>query len=353
MAFRASAVPVRCHRGPLVPAGWYRSNALGQPHRKKVIVRDRAYHGSTLSAAALTGLPGNHTSFDVPAQRILRTRCPHFWREGLPGEDEQAFSDRLIAELEAMILAEGPETIAAFFAEPVQGAGGVIVPPSGYWEKIQTLLRRHDILLVVDEVVCGFGRTGTMFGSTTFGIAPDIMIVSKQLTSAYAPLAAVLINDRVFEPIAAESDRIGTLGHGFTSSGHPVSCAVALETIRIIEEEDLSGRSAAMGERLLAGLQRYSDHPLVGEVRGTGLLAAIEFVTDKDRKTSHHGAGHLAQTMGRLLLAEGVIVRALGEAIAFCPPMIIDEAQIDDLVARVGAALENLEAAVESGGRKA
>ncbi|TIV17500.1 MAG: aminotransferase class III-fold pyridoxal phosphate-dependent enzyme, partial [Mesorhizobium sp.] len=215
---------------------WYRSNALGQPARKKIISRKRGYHGVTIASASLTGLPNNHLSFDLPIANILHTSTPHHWRDAEPGESEEQFSARLADELEKLILGEGPETIAAFIGEPIMGAGGVVVPPAGYWEKIQAVLSKYDILLVADEVICGFGRTGEMFGSQTFGIKPDIMVLSKQISSSYLPISALLINDKVFEPIADESNRIGTFGHGFTGGGHPVAAAVALENIKLIEE---------------------------------------------------------------------------------------------------------------------
>ena len=211
---------------------WYRSNALGMPEKKKIISRNRAYHGVTTAGACLTGLPANQASFDclVP---VVRVTCPHHWREGHEGETEEQFASRLAEELDATIQAEGPDTIAAFFAEPLQGAGGVVVPPATYWQKIQAVLNKYDILLVADEVICGFGRTGNMFGCQTFDIQPDMMTLSKQMTSSYLPGSALLINDRVFEPIADESNKVGVLGHGFTGGGHPVVCAVANETIRI------------------------------------------------------------------------------------------------------------------------
>ena len=218
---------------------WYRSNALGEPRRKKMIGRIKGYHGVTIASASLTGLPANHTSFDLPLPGFLHARSPHHWREGRPGESEEDFATRLAEELEALILAEGPETIAAFFGEPVMGAGGVIVPPATYWAKIQAVLRRYGILLVADEVICGFGRTGNMFGSTTYDIEPDIMILSKQLSSSYLPISAMVMNEKVYGPIADESHRIGTLGMGFTGGGHPVAAAVALETLAIIEERRL------------------------------------------------------------------------------------------------------------------
>ncbi|MFC0810393.1 aminotransferase class III-fold pyridoxal phosphate-dependent enzyme, partial [Ensifer sp. P24N7] len=223
------------------------SNALGQPQRKKIISRKRAYHGVTIAAASLTGLPNNQISFDLPIANILHTASPHHYRDALPGETEDAFSTRLADELEQMILAEGPETIAAFVGEPIMGAGGVVVPPAGYWVKIQAVLRKYDILLIADEVICGFGRTGNMFGSQTMQMQPDIMILSKQISSSYLPISALLVNDRVFEPIADESNRIGTLGHGYTGGGHPVAAAVAVENIKIIEERNLVDHAREVG----------------------------------------------------------------------------------------------------------
>lgn len=319
---------------------WYRSNALGQPRKKKIIVRNRAYHGVTIAASCLTSLPANHRSFDLVVPGVLRTTCPHHWREALPGESEEDFATRLAAELEDIIAKEGADTIAAFFGEPVMGAGGVVVPPRTYWDKIQNVLKKHDILLVADEVICGFGRTGNMFGSQTYGIDPDIMVLSKQLTSSYLPASALLVNDKVFEPIAEENDRIGTFGHGFTGGGHPVPAAVALETIRIIEEENLVAHAATVGARLLTGLREMKTHPLVGEVRGVGLIAAVELVTDKHTKMGLAGPGQLGALANAHLQQAGVISRNMGEALAFCPPLIISETQVDDLLDRVCSALD-------------
>lgn len=319
---------------------WYRSNALGQPRKKKIIVRNRAYHGVTIAASCLTSLPANHRSFDLVVPGVLRTTCPHHWREALPGESEEDFATRLAAELEDIIAKEGADTIAAFFGEPVMGAGGVVVPPRTYWDKIQNVLKKHDILLVADEVICGFGRTGNMFGSQTYGIDPDIMVLSKQLTSSYLPASALLVNDKVFEPIAEENDRIGTFGHGFTGGGHPVPAAVALETIRIIQEENLVAHAATVGARLLTGLREMKTHPLVGEVRGVGLIAAVELVTDKHTKMGLAGPGQLGALANAHLQQAGVISRNMGEALAFCPPLIISETQVDDLLDRVRSALD-------------
>ncbi|MFB2551857.1 aspartate aminotransferase family protein [Ensifer soli] len=327
---------------------WYRANALGQPQRKKIIARKRGYHGVTIAAASLTGLPYNQTSFDLPIANILHTSSPHYWREGRPGESEQAFSSRCADDLEQLILAEGPETIAAFFGEPVMGAGGVVVPPEGYWEKIQAVLRKYDILLVADEVICGFGRTGRMFGSQTFGMTPDIMVLSKQISSSYLPISALLINDRVFEPIADESSRIGTLGHGFTGGGHPVAAAVALENIAIIEERDLVANAAEVGAYMQSRLRMFADHPLVGEVRGLGLIAAIELVGDKAAKTPLGAPGTLGTQVNGLMLKNGVITRNMTDAVAFCPPMIATTADIDVIVGALSRALDEAVAAQQA-----
>ncbi|MFD2856995.1 aminotransferase [Seohaeicola zhoushanensis] len=235
---------------------WYRAHALGTPEKKKVISRLRGYHGVTVVAASMTGLPYNHTSFGLPLPGFLHTGSPHYWRDAEPGESEADFVARRARELEELILAEGPETIAAFIGEPVNGGGGVIVPPQGYWQAIQAVLDKYDILLIADEVICGFGRTGNMFGTETFGMKPDMMTLSKQITSSYQPFSALLVNERVFAPIADESNRIGTFGHGYTGGGHPVGAAVALETLRIIEEDKLLDHVGDVGAHMQAAWRR-------------------------------------------------------------------------------------------------
>ncbi|MCQ4346692.1 aspartate aminotransferase family protein [Pseudomonas stutzeri] len=320
---------------------WYRNHALGKPEKKKFIARTNAYHGITVASASLTGLPANHRGFGLPLPGFLHVGCPHHYRYALPGESEEQFADRLAAELEQTILAEGPETIAAFIGEPLMGAGGVIVPPHTYWTKVQQVCRKYDILVIADEVICGFGRTGNLFGSQTFGIRPDIMVVSKQLSSSYQPIAAVLINDAVYQPIEAQSGELGTLGHGFTASGHPVATAVALENLKIIEEDNLVAHAAAMGERMHAALRRFTDHPLVGEVRGCGLIAAVELVGDKDSKAPYQATGTLGRYLAGRAQQHGLITRAMGDAIAFCPPLIIDEQEMGLLLERFERALED------------
>ncbi|MGF6174778.1 aspartate aminotransferase family protein [Ensifer sp. 4252] len=316
---------------------WYRSNALGKPEKKKIISRIKGYHGVTALSASLTGLPNNHRSFDLPFPNILHTTCPHYRTGAEPGQDELAFSRCCAEELEALILEEGPETIAAFIGEPVMGAGGVIVPPEGYWAAIQEVLRKYDILLIADEVICGFGRTGTMFGSETFGMRPDIMTLSKQLSSSYQPIAALMINDSVYEPIANEADRIGALGHGFTASGHPVAAAVSLENLAIIEEKDLVGNVRRLAPHFLGRLNALERHPLAVEARGIGLIGALEL-----EPADGAAAGATGARAGAILQKNGLICRNIGDSIAFCPPMIITAAEIDEMFDIVEASLAEL-----------
>ncbi|RAU20593.1 aspartate aminotransferase family protein [Paramagnetospirillum kuznetsovii] len=318
----------------------YRANALGKPAKKKIIAREKAYHGVTVATAALTGLPFNHRGFDLPFSGVLRAGCPHHYRFAQPGESEEAFSTRLAAELDALIVAEGPDTVAAFFAEPVMGAGGVIVPPAGYFPKIQAVLDKYDVLLVVDEVICGFGRTGRMFGTETFGIRPDMMTLAKGLSSGYAPISALMVNERVYGPVAEESGRIGVFGHGYTYGGHPVSAAVAVETLNIYAERDILAHIAKVGPVLQDGLAAFRDHPLVGEKRGIGLIGALELVADKAAKTPFDpklAAGPLVVAKAQ---NHGVILRAMGDSVAFSPPLVISEAEIAELLRRFGKALD-------------
>ena len=306
---------------------WYRSNALGQPECKKIISRMRGYHGVTVASASLTGLPNNHKSFDLPLPQILHTTSPHYRTMKKDGESEAEFARRCAQDLEDLILAEGPETIAAFFAEPVMGAGGVVVPPDGYWQAVQPVLKKYGILFVADEVICGFGRTGNMFGTETYNLQPDIMTLSKALSSSYQPISALLINDTVYEPIADESHRIGVLGHGYTGSGHPVAAAVALENLKIIEERDLVGHVREIAPTFQKRLAGLADNPLIVETRGVGLIGAAEL---------HHPAhsdtpGSLGAAANDAFQENGLISRAMLDAMAFCPPLIITAQQVNDL----------------------
>ncbi len=319
---------------------WFMNNALGRPDKKRFLARNKGYHGITIASGSLTGLPANHRDFDLPAIPVTHLTCPHYWRWGEAGESEADFTARLLKEAEDTIRAEGPETIAAFIGEPVIGAGGVMVPPEGYWPGIAELCRKHDILLVADEVINGFGRLGTTFGCERFGFTPDILVTSKHLTSSYMPLAAILMSDKVYGPIADHTARLGTLGHGFTASGHPVACAVGLENIAIIEERDLIGNAARLESRFQEGLRRFADHPLVGEVRGMGLIAGLEVVADKETKRSFEPAGKAAAAVVRFAAEEGLICRSVYETVALCPPLIVTEQDIDRIVERLGRALD-------------
>ncbi|MCF3936267.1 aspartate aminotransferase family protein [Acuticoccus sp. M5D2P5] len=313
---------------------WYYNNSLNRPEKKKFIARNGGYHGITVAAGSLTGLQVNQKGFDLPLDFARHVTCPHHYRFANPGESEEQFATRLAEELEATILAEGPETVAAFIGEPVMGAGGVLVPPAGYWEKVQAVCRKYDVLVVADEVINGFGRTGTMFACEQFGIKPDILVLSKQITSSYLPLAAVVISDQVYQGIADETERLGTFGHGYTATAHPVSTAVGLENLKIIEERDLVANGARVGERLGKGLKALADHPLVGEVRGLGLIWAVELVADKATKATFETPGKLGTYIFERGHEHGIIIRAIRDTIAFCPPMIITEEEVDELLRR-------------------
>ncbi|MFT5538770.1 MAG: 4-aminobutyrate--pyruvate transaminase [Alphaproteobacteria bacterium] len=318
---------------------WYANNALGRPHKKKIIARKRAYHGVTIAAASLTNLPVNQTAFDVPLAPMRQTGCPHFYREGKTGESEAQFAERLARELDELITAEGADTVAAMIAEPVMGAGGVIVPPAGYFDHIQPVLKKHGVWLIADEVICGFGRTGNMFGCETYNIQPDMMVLAKALSAGYAPISALLISDEIYQAIADKSAEIGSFGHGFTYSAHPLPAAVALETLNIYQERDILAQVRAVMPHFQARLGALGDHPLVGEARGIGLIGAVELVADKATKQPFDpalGAG------ARLALASqqaGLIHRAMGDSLAFAPPLIITAAEIDTMFDRFTEAL--------------
>lgn len=328
---------------------WYYNNARGRPAKKKFIARNGGYHGITVAAGSLTGLQVNQRGFDLPLPFVRHVTCPHHYRFAEPGETEEAFTDRLAAELEAVILQEGPDTVAAFIGEPVMGAGGVLVPPEGYWRKMQEVCRRHDVLVVADEVINGFGRVGTMFACEHFGIRPDMLVLSKQITSSYQPLAAIVFSDAIYQGVADGSAELGTFGHGFTASGHPVATAVGLENLAIIEERDLVGNAARVGAHLQEGLRRFASHPLVGEVRGVGLIGAIELVADKATKRRFDPPGRVGSYLFERAQERGLIVRNIQDSIAFCPPMIITAAQVDDLLGRFAGALEETQAWVAAG----
>ncbi|MCY4188704.1 MAG: aminotransferase, partial [Bryobacterales bacterium] len=321
---------------------WFFSNALGRPEKKKIVARQDGFHGSTVAAASLTGILRNHRKFDLPIPNIIHAARPHYYRGARPGESEEAYASRLASELDRQILAEGPETVAAMIAEPVMGAGGVLLPPAGYFEKVQRITAKHEMLFIADEVICGFGRTGNLWGSQTYGIKPDILTTAKQLSAGYAPISAVMVNQSVYDVLRQGCDEPGTFAHGFTYSGHPVSAAVALECLKIYEEIDVVARARRLAPRLQEGLrERYADHALVGEIRGIGLVAAVELVLDKATGQAFEPAlGVGAYCMARAV-QHGVILRTLGDTIAFSPPLIVSEAQIDQILDRFGEALRD------------
>ncbi|NJO54216.1 MAG: aminotransferase class III-fold pyridoxal phosphate-dependent enzyme [Bacteroidales bacterium] len=319
---------------------WYMNNALGRPQKKKIISRQRAYHGVTIASGSLTGLPANHTDFDLPIAGILHTAAPYYYRGAEPGESEDDFATRLAAELETLILREGPETVAAFIAEPIMGAGGVIVPPKSYFPKIMDVCRKYDVYMISDEVICAFGRLGAAFGGPLLGYFPDAISAAKALSSAYFPIAAVMVPEIMHQALLDESRKIGSFGHGFTYSGHPVGAAVALKVLEIYQRDKIFEQAAAKAPQFQARLKAFADHPLVGEVRGMGLIGAVEMVADKATKRAFDpktGVGARAMAIAQ---EEGVLIRSLGDSMAVCPPLIITPDEIDDLFDRLGRTLD-------------
>ena len=334
-----------------IKLSWYINNAVGRPKKKKIISRKRAYHGVTIATASLTGLAFAHDDFDLPIDPILHADCPHHYRGARPNESEEAFAARLAFDLEQMILREGPDTVAAFFAEPVMGAGGVIVPPVTYFDRIQPILKKYEILFVVDEVICAFARTGNMFGAQTFNLQPDIMTLAKALSAGYQPISANLITNKLYEVLVAQSDKLGIFGHGYTYSAHPVPAAVALETLKIYEERDIVGKVRQVAPRMQAGIRSYADHPLIGDARGIGLIGAMELVRDKATKQSFDPKAGVAAYLVRRAQHHGAILRNMpGDNVAFCPPLIISEAEIDEMMGCFGKALDDTWAMVKERG---
>jgi 4-aminobutyrate--pyruvate transaminase len=323
---------------------WYYWNAVGRPEKRKFIAHAQAYHGNTIASASLSGVTYAHKNFNLPLDGFLHVACPDYFSGAIAGESEEDFAKRLVGDIEFVIEPEGPDSIAAFFTEPLMAAGGVIVPPKTYFERLQALLKKHDILLVCDEVVTAFGRTGEMFGATTMGLEPDLLVCAKALSSAYIPISAVLVGQKIFDGMVAVSDEVGLLGLTMTYSGHPVASAVALEALAIYEERDLPGHAKRMEDMLIGGLRRrLGDHPNVGEVRGRGLLCGVQLVRSKVPRQffpPSFGAGRqLAEAAER----HGLIVRAIGDTIAICPPLIISETEIGMLIDRLAAWLKDVE----------
>ena len=332
---------------------WYRSNSLGLPEKKKVISRLRGYHGVTIASGSLTGLPMVHNLFDLPIPNILHVEKPHHYWNADNGQSEAAYAKDLAEKLDARIELEGPETVAAYIAEPVMGAGGVVVPPEGYFAEVQQVLKKHDTLMLVDEVICGFGRLGKWFGCDVFGIEPDMMSIAKGLTNGYIPMSASLISDKVWDVLENSSEDIGAFGHGFTYSGHPVAAAAGLAVLDVMERENIVENVADVGSHFQAQLrEKFLSHPLVGEVRGIGLMAAVELVADKSTPTAFDPGLKLGPKLAKICLDEGMIVRALFQstAIGFSPPLIVNRAQVDDIIQRFQTALARFEKEIRSEG---
>ena len=320
----------------------YYHNAIGKPLKKKIIARAKGYHGVTVASASLSGIPTMHQHFDLPIDGVLRVSCPHPYQFAKDGESSEQFATRLAEELEALILREGPDTIGGFIAEPVQGAGGVIVPPPTYFAKIQALLKKYEILFIADEVITGFGRTGNMFGSETYSLEPDMLTTAKMITSAYVPFSALYVSGKIYQACADASATVGVFGHGYTYSGHPLGCAIALETLKIYEERDIVGHVRNVSPAFLAGLQKFADHPLVADVRGVGLIGAVELAEDKRARKPFDPKRGVGAFLVRRAQEHGLILRAMaGDMVAFCPPLIITEVQIQELLTRFGKALDD------------
>jgi L-2,4-diaminobutyrate transaminase len=316
---------------------WYYNNARGLPQKKKIIARERGYHGVTIVSASLTGLASAHAGFDVPLPFVKHTTAPHRLWEAAPGMSDEAFVQKLVADLEALIEREGAETIGAMIMEPVMGAGGVIVPPDGYYPAIQRVLDRHDILMIADEVICGFGRLGKMFGTEAMGMRPDLVTIAKGVTSAYAPLSGCLVSERVWRTIVDEGQKFGAFGHGYTYTAHPVAAAAALANLRIIEEESLVDAAAENGRTMHERLRaEFGDHPLVGDIRGLGLIGAVEFVAARNPPTRFDPALKVGPRIVKAARDRGVISRALplSDSMAFSPPLTITPDEIDAMVTR-------------------
>jgi L-2,4-diaminobutyrate transaminase len=330
----------------------YYNNLRGRPEKKKIISRLGSYHGLTAAAGSLTGIPAFHKAFDLPLPGVLHTSCPHFYRFGEAGEDEDAFTRRMVADLKEMIHREGPETVAAFIAEPIMGTGGAFVPPRGYFAQVQEVLEENDILFIADEVITGFGRTGSWFATGLYDLKADIVSLAKGITSAYFPLSASVIGEKMWDVLRDTSPEIGPVMHGFTYSGHPVGGAVAMANLDVMEGENLIENSAAMGAYFKERLQeRFGDHPYVGDIRGEGLMMAIELVADRKTKRFFDHDKWVHRIIQKKAFEEGVMVRALPyvEAISFSPPLCINPAEIDEAIDRFArgfdAAMPELKAA--------
>jgi L-2,4-diaminobutyrate transaminase len=324
---------------------WYYHNLIGKPSKKKIISRERGYHGCTVLAGSMTGMNFYHDHMDLPFTNILHTGVPHHYWGAHSGENENDFATRRAQELEELILREGPDTVGAFIAEPVLGTGGIIPPPAGYWPKIQAVLRKYEVLMIADEVVCGFGRIGTPFGCHMYDIEPDLITIAKGLTSAYVPLSAAIISEKVYSVMEHGSDKLGAFSHGYTYSGHPIGVAAANAVLDIVEKEDLAGKAKSTGDYLQRCMREaFEGHPIVGEVRGIGMLAAIEFVADPDKKIRFDPALKIGAQMSKACRDRGLIARAMphGDILGFAPPLVMSEADVEEMITIAAAAVKEV-----------
>ena len=323
----------------------YYHNAIGKPQKKKIIARVKGYHGVTVASASLSGIPTMHQHFDLPIDGVLRTGCPHVYQFARADESTEQFATRLAQELEALILKEGAHTIGGFIAEPVQGAGGVIIPPPTYFEKIQAILTKYEILFIADEVITGFGRTGNLFGSQTYNLAPDMLTTAKMITSAYVPFSALYVSGKIYQACADASASVGVFGHGYTYSGHPLGCAVALETLKIYEERGVVSHVRAVSPAFASGLQKFAGHPIVGDIRSVGLIGAVELAEDPTTRKAFDPTRGVGPYLVRCAQEHGLILRAMaGDIIAFCPPLIISDMEIAEMMKRFAKALDDTQA---------
>ena len=319
---------------------WY-NNALGRPKKKKIVARQKSYHGVTLGAAGLTGLPSFHANFDEPLPFVVHTDAPYYYRGGQPGESEEDYATRLADALEQLILREGPDTVAAFIAEPLMGVGGVLLPPRTYFEKVQAVLAKYDVLLIDDEVITGFGRTGELWGAQSFGMRPNTVSAAKALSSAYLPISAVIVPEFLYAPMVEASGKVGQFGHGFTYSGHPVSAAVALRALQIYEERKLYEHVRKVAPQFQSRLQAFAVHPLVGEARGIGLVGACELVQNNATKAAFDAERAVGAKCMQLCQERGLIVRAVGDSVVLCPPYVVTANDIDEIFDRFGQGLDD------------
>lgn len=324
---------------------WYYNNLRGKPNKKKIISRERGYHGCSVVSGSMTGMSFYHDHMDLPRAGVLHTGAPHYYWGAEAGETELEFSKRRAAELEQLILREDPDTIGAFIAEPVLGTGGITPPPEGYWAEVQKILHKYDILLIADEVITGFGRTGSMFGSEHYGMEPDLITVAKGLTSAYFPLSGAIVGQKVYDVMEEAADRIGSFSHGYTYSGHPIGAAAANAVLDIVEKEDLPGNAKAVGTYFQEQLKaKFAQLPIVGEVRGVGLMGAIEFVADREKKARFDSSLSVGARISKAARDRGLIARAMphGDILGFAPPLVTTKDEVDEIVAIAEAAVRSV-----------